>query len=166
MRKLTLALQLPIAALVAVVLLLGGGLITGGTAHAQPACVELQDGTFCVSLEPESATNNVGTSHTVTATVTFNGSPVGEWLVVIAVIEGPNAGDGILDLTDSSEDYRTREASKLRRNGADLSSTFAADIRSRARTIPFDIGAFESIRSQAKDPFGLAVQTTTIGIGI
>jgi len=41
-RKLTMAL-LPIAALVAIALMASGGV---RTAHAQPACVELQDGTF------------------------------------------------------------------------------------------------------------------------
>ncbi|HEY3281794.1 MAG TPA: hypothetical protein VGN26_05925 [Armatimonadota bacterium] len=45
-----------------------------------------------IKLTPISATNPVGTSHTVTATVTSGGSPVVGTTVTFTVTSGPNAG--------------------------------------------------------------------------
>lgn len=45
-----------------------------------------------LSLSPTSATNPVGTSHTVTATVTQSGSPVSGAKVLFAIGSGPNTG--------------------------------------------------------------------------
>jgi hypothetical protein len=53
------------------------------------------------------------------------------------------AANSFRDLTDGSEDYRTKGGSALRDNGADLSATFTLDIISATRTPPFDIGAFQ-----------------------
>lgn len=53
------------------------------------------------------------------------------------------AADEFKDLTDGSENYRTKGGSALRDNGADLSATFTKDIVSVTRTPPFDIGAFQ-----------------------
>jgi hypothetical protein len=44
------------------------------------------------SLAPERATNTVGQTHVVTATVTTNGSPAGGVTVSFSVISGPNSG--------------------------------------------------------------------------
>ena len=59
-----------------------------------------------IVLSPASATNNVGTSHTVTATVRDSaGSPVvGTW-VSIDVISGPNSGGGDSGMTDSNGQF-------------------------------------------------------------
>ncbi len=60
----------------------------------------------CISLEPETDSNPVGTEHTVTATVTEGGVPVGGFPfaipVVIFVFDGPNRGESVVDFTDSS----------------------------------------------------------------
>ena len=84
-----------------------GLVVSGGvrTAHAQPECVELEEGLWCVSLDPETATNNVGTTHTVTATVTFSDQPVDGVLVAIFVDQGPNAGDFDEGLTNASGQF-------------------------------------------------------------
>lgn len=47
----------------------------------------------CIDLEPDTATNPVGTSHTVTANVIFDtGEPVSNVLINFRVIMGPNEG--------------------------------------------------------------------------
>ncbi|MBI4136667.1 hypothetical protein HY469_01240 [Candidatus Roizmanbacteria bacterium] len=45
-----------------------------------------------ITLEPTTATNEAGTDHTVTATVTSSGNPVSGVLVSFSVVAGPNAG--------------------------------------------------------------------------
>jgi hypothetical protein len=97
-----------LAVLAAVAIALTTGLTASGglrTAHAQPECVELEEGLWCVNLDPETATNNVGTTHTVTATVTFDDQPVDGVLVAIFVDQGPNAGDFDEGLTDASGQF-------------------------------------------------------------
>ena len=95
-------------AVVTVAFVLTIGLTASGglrTAHAQAECVEFEEGTFCVSLEPETAINDVGTTHTVTATVTFDDQPVDGVLVAIWVDQGPNTGDFDEGLTDASGQF-------------------------------------------------------------
>jgi len=97
-----------LAVLAAVAFALTIGLTASGgmrTAHAQAECVEFEEGTFCVSLEPETAINDVGTTHTVTATVTFDDQPVDGVLVAIWVDQGPNTGDFDEGLTDASGQF-------------------------------------------------------------
>jgi len=43
-----------------------------------------------ISLDPATATNDVGTDHTVTATVTISGDPLSDALVGFSVTDGPN----------------------------------------------------------------------------
>ena len=45
-----------------------------------------------IDLSPDSATNPVGTSHELTATVTTDGVPVKDVIVTFTVIDGPHAG--------------------------------------------------------------------------
>ena len=53
-----------------------------------------------ITLTPTSATNPVGTPHTVTATVRENGSPVVGTMVAFSVVAGPNAGVTGTGITD------------------------------------------------------------------
>jgi hypothetical protein len=79
-----------------------------GTAHAQPGCVDLPTNgivQLCISLEPESATNQVGTNHTVTATVTADGQPSQDEEVAILVDSGPNANEFAEGLTNASGQF-------------------------------------------------------------
>src|SRR3972149_562987 len=97
-----------LAVLAAVAFALPIGLTASGgmrTAHAQAEGVEFEEGTFCLSLEPETAINSVGTTHTVTATVTFDDQPVDGVLVAIFVDQGPNAGDFDEGLTDANGQF-------------------------------------------------------------
>jgi hypothetical protein len=97
-----------LAVLAAVAFALTIGLIASGgvrTAHAQPECVELEEGLWCVSLDPETATNTVGDEHTVTATVTFDGEPLNDILVDVTVFDGPNVGDFDVGLTNASGQF-------------------------------------------------------------
>lgn len=55
-----------------------------------------------IKLTPKTATNNVGTSHTVTATVTENGTPTEGTTVTFTIISGPHSGLTGSDTTDSS----------------------------------------------------------------
>jgi uncharacterized repeat protein (TIGR01451 family) len=55
-----------------------------------------------IDLTPDSATNPVGTSHTVTATVREDGTPVVETEVEFLVLSGPNAGKSGSDVTDGA----------------------------------------------------------------
>jgi uncharacterized repeat protein (TIGR01451 family) len=55
-----------------------------------------------IDLTPDSATNPVGTSHTVTATVREDGEPVVETEVEFLVLSGPNAGKSGSDFTDGA----------------------------------------------------------------
>lgn len=60
-------------------------------------------GTESIVLSPESAVNDIGTSHTVTATVLdATGSPIEGRDVTFVVISGPNAGQGATFSTDAS----------------------------------------------------------------
>jgi hypothetical protein len=61
----------------------------------------------------------------------------------VSNIGGLTGSDQFKDLTDGSEDFRTKGGSALRDAGADLSSTFTKDIVSATRIPPFDIGAFQ-----------------------
>src|SRR5207247_11394556 len=53
-----------------------------------------------VRAPPNTATNVINTDHTVTATVTFNGSPLSGATVVFNVTTGPNAGQSSSPTTD------------------------------------------------------------------
>lgn len=53
-----------------------------------------------IDLTPDSATNPVGTSHTVTATVRENGVPLPGKTVTFTVLSGPNAGQTGSSVTD------------------------------------------------------------------
>lgn len=55
-----------------------------------------------IDLSPTSATNDVGASHTVTATVKENDTPVVGTTVTFTVLSGPNAGLTGTDVTDAS----------------------------------------------------------------
>jgi uncharacterized repeat protein (TIGR01451 family) len=55
-----------------------------------------------IDLTPDTATNPVGTSHTVTATVREEGEPVVETEVEFVVLSGPNAGKSGTDYTDGA----------------------------------------------------------------
>ncbi|MBI3950522.1 MAG: Ig-like domain-containing protein [Acidobacteria bacterium] len=57
---------------------------------------------FDCDLEPASATNAVGTSHTVTATITYQGLPLPNRPVFFRVASGPNAGITGSGVTDSN----------------------------------------------------------------
>jgi Tol biopolymer transport system component len=54
------------------------------------------------TLAPASATNPVGSSHTVTVTVTQSGSPVSGVTVTFTVSSGPNSGATGSDITDAN----------------------------------------------------------------
>ena len=54
-----------------------------------------------ISLTPLTATNGLGTPHTVTATVLENGQPAANKLVTFVVNSGPHAGTTGTDLTDA-----------------------------------------------------------------
>lgn len=53
-------------------------------------------------LTPTSATNHVGTTHTLEVEVTVDGAPSSDTVVHLAVVSGPNAGVGADLLTDDS----------------------------------------------------------------
>jgi hypothetical protein len=53
-----------------------------------------------ITLTPASATNPIGTPHTVTATVMENGSPVVGTMVTFTVVAGPNTGTTGTGVTD------------------------------------------------------------------
>jgi len=56
-----------------------------------------------ISLTPETATNNVGTGHTVTATVIdLLGEPTADVSISFEVTDGPNVGDTGSDITDAN----------------------------------------------------------------
>ncbi|MBI3951810.1 MAG: hypothetical protein HY314_15280 [Acidobacteria bacterium] len=61
-------------------------------------CVSVRE--IVCTLEPATATNPVGTDHTVTATVTENGTPLAGVLVSFGVSDGPNTGLTGAGLTD------------------------------------------------------------------
>ncbi len=52
-------------------------------------------------MAPETATNPIGTNHTVTAQVTTDGSPVVGTTVSFEIVDGPNAGTTGTNVTDS-----------------------------------------------------------------
>jgi hypothetical protein len=54
------------------------------------------------SLSPDTATSPVGSNHTVTASVTSDGSPVSDRSVTFTIVSGPNAGTTAADTTDSN----------------------------------------------------------------
>ena len=57
---------------------------------------------FGLALTPKTATNNVGTNHTVTATVSKEGNPVAGNTVTFKVTSGPNAGKTGTGITDAN----------------------------------------------------------------
>jgi hypothetical protein len=71
------------------------------TAHAAPTCVEVDEEWYvCLTLEPDTASNPVGTGHTVTATLTGGYSPseadqneLKKEYIDFSVMAGPNAGE-------------------------------------------------------------------------
>ena len=71
-----------------------------------------------ISLDPAEDTNDVGTDHTVTATVTISGDPLSDALVSFSITDGPNAdADG-----DCSDDVGCTSDS----NG-EVSFTYTSD---------------------------------------
>ena len=79
-----------LATLLAIVLLMTGGV---PSASAGPVCGQIEQTNVCLDLAPDTDHNLVGTTHTVTATVTEDGGvPSGEWSVSFAVVGGPNTG--------------------------------------------------------------------------
>jgi hypothetical protein len=66
----------------------GGGGATGGAAAIGGGAVFISS----IQLAPLAATNPVGASHTVTATITENGSPVAGATVTFTVVSGPHQG--------------------------------------------------------------------------
>ncbi len=103
------------AALVVVGIAVTIGLMASGglrTADAQAECVEVEEGLeFCLSLDPETATNTVGTDHALTATfsVIIEGEPfegdLSGALVMILVFDGPNVDDGAAGTTDGGGEF-------------------------------------------------------------
>jgi hypothetical protein len=60
---------------------------------------------FIVVASPATATNVVGTDHTVTMTVTFNGQPANGADVFFDVTAGPNTGEGASGTTDANGEF-------------------------------------------------------------
>ncbi len=94
MRKLTIA-ALPVVAVLAIALMMSGGL--SSTAHAATSCVPVYEGWVCLTLEPDTASNPVGTDHTVTATLTGGPSEAEQYAYLdqyidFSVMAGPNVG--------------------------------------------------------------------------
>ena len=58
-----------------------------------------------IDLTPDTATNPVGTTHTVTATVKENGVPQAGKVVTITVIAGPNTGQTATGTTNASGQF-------------------------------------------------------------
>ena len=56
------------------------------------------------ALAPLSATNSIGTEHTVTATLTDDGSPLTGTSVTFEILDGPHAGTSGVAITDASGD--------------------------------------------------------------
>lgn len=54
-----------------------------------------------IDLDPDSATNPVGTPHTLTATVAEDGTPIAGTEVTFKVVDGPNTGAAGTGVTDS-----------------------------------------------------------------
>jgi hypothetical protein len=78
-----------------------------------------------LTLSPETATNPVGTSHTVTAVATAaNGAPVAGATVTFTVTAGPNVGQSGTDVTDATGTATFTYTS----NGAPGTDTISASI--------------------------------------
>ena len=91
---------------VAVALVLVVSLMLNDIGHAGPPtsaqlpeiggtqCI-FPDATVCISLDPETDSNDTGTNHTVTASVTLNDEPFPPGVVEVAIIvfDGPNTFD-------------------------------------------------------------------------
>ncbi len=88
-----LALAAPVLGLIAMAAVLG-------VTTAQQAIAG--NGVFAIVLSPPTDTNDVGTEHTVTATVTFDGNPLADQTVDFQIMSGPNAGEVGQDTTDLS----------------------------------------------------------------
>ena len=106
------------AALIVVV-----GLMLNGIAHSGvqlPQCISVES-VVCISLDPETDTNDTGTNHTVTASVTLNDEPFppGGVEVAIIVFQGPNTFDDPDNLDAFTE-------GSIDENGQ-LSLTYAGD---------------------------------------
>lgn len=106
------------AALIVVV-----GLMLNGIAHAGvplPQCISVES-VVCISLDPETDTNDTGTNHTVTASVTLNDEPFppGGVEVAIIVFQGPNT-------FDDSDNLDAFTEGSIDENGQ-LSLTYAGD---------------------------------------
>src|SRR3989344_544107 len=70
-----------------------GPIASGGSLFGICVKGELTAAIGEIKLDPQTATNEVGTDHTVTATVTSNGQPASGVLVSFSVTAGPNAGE-------------------------------------------------------------------------
>lgn len=66
----------------------GSGTVFGICLKGEPTAALPPD----IALNPPTATNEIGTTHTVTATVTQGGQPVANVLINFSVTSGPNAG--------------------------------------------------------------------------
>ncbi|MBI2443425.1 MAG: hypothetical protein HYV40_05995 [Candidatus Levybacteria bacterium] len=69
-----------------------GPIASGGSLFGLCLKGELTAAIGDIKLDPPTATNEAGTNHTVTATVTSNGQPAANVLVSFSVVAGPNAG--------------------------------------------------------------------------
>jgi PKD domain len=85
-----------------------------------------------ISLTPLTATNPTGTNHTVTATVTENGTPVAGTTVTFTVIAGPNTGVTGTGTTDSNGQATFTYSSTL--TGTDLIHATYLDSSGRTET--------------------------------
>jgi hypothetical protein len=83
-------------------LLLALAALNPGSAEAGEFCQNLK-GELCITLTPDPETNTVGDDHTVTATATVDGDPLGAVFDVLFIVyAGPNAGEsGTGSLNDS-----------------------------------------------------------------
>lgn len=80
-----------------------------GTAPETLQCVDLDiikiQGLACIALDPQTDTNTIGDTHTITATISrvVNGTivePLPDLALYIFVIKGPNAGERVSAVTD------------------------------------------------------------------
>ena len=87
------------------------GTARAGTATETLQCADLdfaeEPGQACIALDPQTATNTVGDTHTITATISqvVDDNPVqplADIPLYIFVIKGPNAGERVLGVSDAN----------------------------------------------------------------
>jgi hypothetical protein len=81
-----------------------GPIASGGPFELAGLCVlgEITGGTERIDLEPKTAENQIGTTHTVTATVSLGGNGLPGILVDFKIVSGPHAGQMGSDTTDAN----------------------------------------------------------------